>query len=357
MSVDFSADFDSAVARACDSGVPAEELVLGCVVRLDRGFPAIVSRDAIFRAEFSTRLSKGLSSDQTRAAVGDWVCARRPDSHDMGRIEEVLPRRTDVARWKGGSRGERQTLAANVELVLLVQQVGSDVISCDRIVRSAVIASDCGTRFAVVLTKCDRASAQTLLADVERIRAVLGESVPIVLSSSEPSSPSIDAAVGSHRDELVLVGLDGVRGLVPAGVVAIVLGESGAGKSTLLNGLLGHDALETGAVRSSDDAGRHTTVARRMVRLPGAGIVVDEPGLRSLPVLGHERGLARVFPDVSAAAETCRFSDCTHVHEPGCGVRAALDADEVCQERHDAYVALATEMRASAGTLDPDIVL
>ncbi len=80
-----------------------------------------------------------------------------------------------------------------------------------------------------------------------------------------------------------------------AGMVILLDGDLGAGKSTLLNALLGHEALETGEVRESDKAGRHTTVARRMVALPDAGVIVDEPGLRSLPIVGHERGLQKIF--------------------------------------------------------------
>lgn len=100
------------------------------------------------------------------------------------------------------------------------------------------------------------------------------------------------------------------------GTCSMILGESGAGKSTLLNTLLGHDALETGAVRARDDAGRHTTVARVMVKLPGScGVVADAPGLRSLPLVGHERGLARAFPEIVEASRGCRFNDCTHTHE------------------------------------------
>ena len=97
----------------------------------------------------------------------------------------------------------------------------------------------------------------------------------------------------------------------------MILGESGAGKSTLLNALLGHDTLATGGVRERDDQGRHTTVARVMVALPGdAGVIADAPGLRSLPLVGHERGLARAFPEIVEASRACRFGDCTHTHEP-----------------------------------------
>ena len=289
-------------------------------------------------------------------AVGDWVLARVPAGHDMGLILQILPRASDIARWRGGSRGERQTLAANVGVVLVVQQLGAVAISCERIARSAVIARDCGAGVAVVLTKADRAPSAVLTEDVSAVRDVLGEECGLVMTSSADGAE----AERAEKDAGVLGvawGPAAVRSLVPAGTVAIVLGESGAGKSTLLNALLGHDVLETGAVRGSDDAGRHTTVARRMVSVPGGGVIVDEPGLRSLPIVGHERGLAAVFPEVADAARGCRFCDCTHTHEPGCQVRELLSEGRISQRRYDAYVALAAEMRESARTLDPDIVL
>ena len=97
-------------------------------------------------------------------------------------------------------------------------------------------------------------------------------------------------------------------------------------------------------------------VARVMVALPGdAGVIADAPGLRSLPLVGHERGLALTFPEVVQASRACRFSDCTHTHEPGCGVRAAVEAGDIDQVRLDAFLALAAEMRVSAQSLDPDI--
>ena len=192
-----------------------------------------------------------------------------------------------------------------------------------------------------MLTKADRCAEGEISEVLARVTSLTGPDVRVVVTSSTEG-----------------LGIDEVRALVPAGTCAMILGESGAGKSTLLNALLGHEALATGAVRARDDAGRHTTVARVMVKLPGdAGVVCDAPGLRSLPLIGHEQGLARVFPDVIEAARSCRFGDCTHTHEPGCGVREAVESGRIAASRADAFLALAREMRVSAQSLDPDIHL
>lgn len=345
--------FDEDLATLVGEGIDASEVMPACLVRLDRYFPALVTASGVCRAEFSFRF--GVVREPS-AAVGDWVVLRCPQGHDMGVIEFVLPRQSDIARWRGGARGERQTLAANVDLVLVVQALGGRDPDLGRVARSAVIAADCGAAFAVVLTKADRAGAQGLFDTMQKVRCVLGENVPLAATC---------AGAGEDRDDLAqlackegaLWGTEGVRALVPAGSVGIVLGESGAGKSTLLNALLGHEALETQGVRERDDKGRHTTVARRMVKIPRAGVIVDEPGLRSLPVVGHERGLAVVFPQVADAARECRFRDCTHTHEPGCAVRALASGGSVPPEMVETYVRLAQEMRQNADSLDPDVVL
>lgn len=342
----------SVVRLTTQEGVPEDELMMGCVVRLDRGFPAVMTANGVVRAEFAAQLTKGAFS---RVAVGDWVCLRVPAGHEMALIQEILPRESDIARWKGGSRGERQTLAANVDVVLVVQALGPEPLSCERIARSAVVVRDCGAHVAVVLTKADRAGAELLARDLELVREIMGDDVPVAVTASKGENLDVLAEVTARCG--ATWGIEGVRELVPRGTIAIMLGESGAGKSTLLNTLLGREALETSRVRERDDAGRHTTVARRMVDLPEAGVIVDEPGLRSLPMVGHERGLALVFPDISDAARGCRFRDCTHTHEPGCEVQAQHAKGAFSDVRFETYLALAREMRESATTLDPDVVI
>lgn len=332
------AAFDASCATAED---PAQ-MQLGCVVRLDRGFPLVATEHETLRAEHAVGFAKRRGEEEVLLpAVGDWVAVRLAPGHDMGVIEHVLPRRTVFERWRGKNRGERQVLCANVDTILIVQPLGAGEVLLGRIARSLVLAADCGAVPVVVLTKADRCDADGLARELGRVRRLVGDEVRVVVTSS---------ATGA--------GLDEVRSCVPPKTCAMILGESGAGKSTLLNALLGHEALETGAVRARDDAGRHTTVARVMVKLPGEnGVIADAPGLRSLPLVGHERGLARTFPEVVVASRDCRFNDCTHTHEPGCSVRAAVEAGEIDELRLEVFRGLAEEMRVSAQSLDPDIHL
>lgn len=333
--------FDELVAAA----EYPEQMHAGCVVRLDRGFPLVATPGRLFRAEHAVSFAKGASEGEEKLlpAVGDRVAVRLSPGHDMGVIESVLPRRDAFERWRGKNRGERQVLAANVDTILIVQPLGAarDTarLMCDRIARSMVLTLDCGAKPVVVLTKADRCEAGELQAALNDIRRLVGPDVQIVVTSSAEGR-----------------GLDEVRACVPAGTVAMILGESGAGKSTLLNALLGHEALATGAVRERDDSGRHTTVARVMVSLPHpCGVIADAPGLRSLPLVGHDCGLARAFPEIVDAAHACRFNDCTHTHEPGCAVQEGVAAGDIEPIRLDAFLALAKEMRVSAQSLDPDV--
>ena len=346
--------------------IPLEEIELGAVVRLDRGFPMIATRSGVLlRAEHAVDFAKGKPGKRgkrsKRAAdaevassagvdgmlpsVGDVVAVRVTSGHDMGVILRVLPRRTSFERWRGKNRGERQVLAANVDVIFIVQPLGAErdtlPLMRDRVARSLVLARDCGADPVVVLTKVDRCESAEVADVCDALRRLAGAGVRVIATSSRSGE-----------------GLDEVRSCIPQGSVGMILGESGAGKSTLLNTLLGSEALETNAVRERDDAGRHTTVARIMVALPEpCGVIADCPGLRSLPLVGHERGLARSFPEIVEASRACRFNDCTHLHEPGCAVREGVECGEIEQSRLDAFLSLAREMRVSAQSLDPDIRL
>jgi ribosome biogenesis GTPase / thiamine phosphate phosphatase len=309
---------------------------LGRVIRLDRGYPLIETQEGPVRAEHAISLVKDRFRD-FRAAVGDWVVLDTPEGHDKAVIETVLPRATQLSRWDGGTWGARQMLATNVDAMLVAQPLSGRDLVCDRLVRSVVLAHQGGIAPCVLLTKADRAGGEERLqALVEQTRRAVGPGVPVVAVS-----------VPEGR------GVEQVRSLIVEGRCAVLLGESGAGKSTLVNALAGAEVLGVGEVRGRDDQGRHTTVARRMVKVPGAGVLVDAPGLRSLPLLDEEAGLAATFPEIDGLLGGCRFRDCTHGNEPGCAVLEGVRTGGVDASRLEEYRMLVGEMLANRRGLDP----
>ena len=315
-----------------------EELVgprLGRVIRLDRGYPLVETAEGPCRAEHAISLVKDRFRD-FRAAVGDWVVLDTPEGHDKAVIETVLARATELSRWDGGTWGTRQVLAANVDTMLVAQPLSKRDLVCDRLVRSVVLARQGGIAPCVLLTKVDRCGGEERLQTImAQVRCAVGQGVPVVALS-----------VPEGR------GVEEVRQLIEPGRCAILLGESGAGKSTLVNALVGAEVLGVGEVRGRDDQGRHTTVAR-MVKVPDAGVLVDAPGLRSLPLLDEEAGLARTFPEIDELVGGCRFRDCTHGNEPGCAVQEGVREGTVDPGRLEEYRMLVSEMLNNRRGLDP----
>ena len=166
----------------------------------------------------------------------------------------------------------------------------------------------CGAKAVFVLTKSDLVSREVVDGAIDEIAAVAPDIPLLVISKHAPES------VGRVRD------------LIAPATTGLLLGESGVGKSSLVNALVGSKAADVGCVRESDDRGRHTTVARRMLEVPGAGLIIDAPGLRTLQILDMDASLKRAFPDIANAAGACKFRDCSHNDEPGCAVREEVPA-------------------------------
>ena len=109
--------------------------------------------------------------------------------------------------------------------------------------------------------------------------------------------------------------------------------------------LVGHELQETTPVRDRDGKGRHTTVSREMVAIPGGGFIMDMPGVRGLGLWEADAGIGAAFADIEEAAERCRFRDCSHEDEPGCAVRAAVESGDISEQRYASYQALRQETK------------
>lgn len=306
----------------------------GTIVKLDRGFPLVKCDDGLsVRCEHATALVKGRT---VRAAIGDRVKVAVPQGHDKGVIETVLPRKTTLMRKDPAERTQAQVLAANFDIVIIAEPVVD--LNRRRLERELVLACETGARVAVVLTKADLAggvSSAEAQAVFRLVDEMTGSDIAVKLMAADDSE-SIEA----------------VGQLVGAGEVGVLIGKSGVGKSSLINLLVGSAVQDTGAVREGDGKGRHTTVDRVMVALPGGGHLVDMPGVRGLGLWDAETGVRTAFSDVDAYVRQCRFRDCAHKSEPGCAVQAALEAGDLAEERVASFLALMDEIHATGQRRD-----
>ena len=253
-------------------------------------------------------------------AVGDWVVAR-PVGPELARMEAVLPRRTQFSRRAAGAAQHEQVIATNVDLALVVCGLDGD-FNLRRLERYLVLGRESGGATAVILNKADLCEDTAARMDaVARIA---------------PGAPVVPLSAAQSVDPL--------RELV-RGRTVVLLGSSGAGKSTIANGLLGDERLATNAVRASDSRGQHTTTSRMLMPLPEGGAIIDTPGMRELQLWAGEDSLDEVFSEITALAEGCRFSDCTHTGEPGCAVAQALACGQIDASRWNSFRKLGAELR------------
>ena len=309
------ADFEGVCQELAVQGKACQ---LGRVVSLDRGYPLVRTERDEARAELATSIKKSADSI---VAVGDWVALSQPEGHEKAIIEAVLPRANEIARVKRVGRERqprRQVLAANVDTVLICQSLTGQGVDLRLLVRQMAAVAGCDATPVFVLTKGDLVGEDETGSWCEQVSRIAPDVQLVVMAAGDGEA------------------LSRVRALCAPGTTSMLLGESGVGKSSLVNALIGTDSEDVGAVRASDDRGRHTTVARRMLQVPAGGLIIDAPGLRTLQILDMERSLQAAFPDIAELSCGCRFRDCTHTSEPGCAVR-----DSVAPERLAAYRYLA----------------
>jgi ribosome biogenesis GTPase / thiamine phosphate phosphatase len=284
-----------------------------------------VHRDALDVAGpgFEGRIA-GLArrDDGQTATIGDWLLI-----DDARRAVRLLERRSVLTRKSAGTARRVQLLAANVDTMLLLTSANQD-FNPARLERFLALASEARVTPVVLITKAD------LTADVAPYIAAVRDLM---------SGISVEAFDARSADA--------ARQLSPwfvRGKTLVLLGSSGVGKSTLVNSLMGHLLQETQGVRGDDDKGRHTTSGRSLHRLANGAWLIDTPGIRELQLIDAAEGIDEVFEDVVQVAAACRFSNCTHMNEPGCAVQAALSSGALDAPRLARYRKLQGEERENA---------
>ncbi|HEY5485301.1 MAG TPA: ribosome small subunit-dependent GTPase A [Candidatus Cryosericum sp.] len=305
-------------------GLERDGLVLARIVEQHKSGFTAYGEQAEWQADVTGRYLHVLAGLVGFPSVGDWVALQPVPNEDRALIYALLRRRTQFVRKVAGSGIEEQVVASNVDVVFLVTGLDGN-FNLRRIERYLTEAWSSGAQPVVLLNKAD------LCDDVATcIRAV--ESV---------APGSAVHAVSAARNE----GVDVVRGYLTPGRTIAFLGSSGVGKSTIINRLLGEDRQEVQSVSNAVGKGRHTTTSRSLLLHPDGGMIIDMPGMRELQLWASEGDVEQSFMDIELLAGRCRFKDCTHTTEPGCGVLAALDNGSLDEDRYRNYMKLQKEVR------------
>lgn len=285
----------------------------------------VLLNETELEAEITGNLRYTAASRIDLPVVGDWVTLMVHDA-EFAIIHAVLPRRGLLKRQSPGKPGEFQPIAANVDLAFLVQAADRD-FNLNRLERYLTLTYSAGARPVVVITKTDLAGEEAL----QEIRAAVFHripDVPLVLISNQ---------TGEGFGELN-------RHLIPGKTVCL-LGSSGVGKSSLVNRLTGEPTMETSGISQITGKGRHTTTRRELIRLAGGAFLIDNPGMREVGIGDAGDGLELVFSLIERLAAGCRFADCSHQHETGCAVRAAVASGELDEKSYGNFLKMEKERR------------
>jgi ribosome biogenesis GTPase len=271
--------------------------------------------------ELSGKFMFNAESPADIPAVGDWVEIQALDNYTQAIVHSILPRRTLLKRKEPGKRIEFQLVASNIDFGFVMQS--AEHINFNLLDRYLVMLNQCRIQPIAVFSKIDLLSPQEVQAVKDSLSKLKNQYLLI--------SNIAEGGIEELSDKLI------------PGRTYCLLGQSGVGKSSLLNRLLGKEVLKVNEVREKDGKGRHTTVRRQLVCLDSGSIFIDTPGMRELGNFEIEHGLDQTFDDFATHASDCRFRDCSHTHEQGCAIIAAVKNGEIEESRYKNYLKLKKE--------------
>jgi ribosome biogenesis GTPase len=280
-------------------------------------------REDVF-AELTGKFMFNSDSPLDVPTVGDWVYVQLFDDDTFAVIHDIIPRKSLLKRKTSGSKIEYQLIAANIDVAMIMQSLDYN-FNIRRLERYLVMINESNIQPILLLSKSDLTTK---------------EEIEIKKSDINKVMPDLHIETFSNKNDS---DIEGIKKLFNPGKTYCLLGSSGVGKTTLLNNLISEELFKTQPIRDKDGRGRHTTSRRELIVLKNGAIVVDNPGMRELGMMGIEAGLNDTFNEIYELSNQCRFNDCSHTIEEGCAILKALKEGVISNERYQNYIKMYKE--------------
>lgn len=287
-----------------------------------RGAYSVRNIDGDYFAKVTGKYIFTATSRDDYPAVGDWVAISELEQNKAS-IRGILPRKTTL-RKKYSNKQENQLIATNIDIAFITESMDRDY-NLNRFERFLVLAKEGGITPTILLNKVDLISSDELNLRIGQIKNRFNL-IDIIPTSTVTKQ-------GIHE----------LSNYIQKGNTYCLLGSSGVGKSSLINALLGRGEIKTREISLALGRGKHTTTARELYFLANGGLLIDNPGTREVGIPMADTGLETVFDEIGQMAKNCKFSDCSHISEPGCAVLEAVRGKSLDEQRYTNYHMLKKE--------------
>jgi ribosome biogenesis GTPase len=276
-----------------------------------------------FVAEITGNLRFTASVRADLPVIGDWVAFMVYDDK-LAIIHKIIPRKNLLERQSIGKFGEKQPVAANLDFAFIMQSADRD-FSLNRLERYLTICYAAKVKPVIVLSKTDLIGETETVNLLKELNSRLRNILVIAISNKTRT------------------GYEKLQSVLKKCKTYCILGSSGVGKSTLINNLAGKEIMKTLSISLSTKKGRHATSHRELIALETGGILIDNPGMREVGIADTTGGIEKTFDTIFSLSSDCRFADCTHTHEKGCAVLAAIENGKLDRAAYNNYLKIEKE--------------
>lgn len=291
----------------------------GLIINSQKNLYTVRYNDNEILCSVTGKIFKEKNDKKSLVVVGDIVDFDLTES-DKGIIKEIMPRKSKFSRRGVGTDSrQEQILASNIDQIIIVCSVKDPKYKLNGIDRYIVAAQSGNVEPIICFNKVDNIDIKEIETDIENYKKMNIRT----LCTSAFSGLGIEELKGILKDK-----------------ISLFAGSSGVGKSSLTNALFNDEITKTSHTGLKHGKGRHTTTSTYLYNLPFGGMILDSPGMREFGIFDSDNSLDDVFNDISELAQDCKFNNCTHVHEPKCAVKNALDNGSLSVQRYKSYTKL-----------------